>query len=200
MIRPYTTMAAQPITTCHRHTHSLKMSVCVALTLTAMQAPGHGHVSGNSVASLSLSAPLPPCTRAPHTVSPAVELTGEGELRLEQAAHIGSLSCPNTLSPTPRHPHQPHCQQPGWCHTYPTLAPDVTHATPCSLWRKTGGHLPFLDGGRCQGDIATALSAGRGLTLPLPYSVAQKEGGSGPAPTGWEPWPPPRLRKEGIGS
>lgn len=139
-------------------------------------------------------------TRAPHTASPAVELTGEGRLKLEQAAHIGSLSCPITLSPTPRHLHQPHCQQPGWCHTYPTLAPDVTHATPCSLWRKTGGHMPFLDGGQCQGDIATALSAGCGLTLPLPYSVAQKEGGSGPAPTGWEPWPPPKLRKERIGS
>lgn len=130
--------------------------------------------SGDGVACFPQSLPLPHThTLAPHTVSLAFRLTGEGGIKPEQSAHIGSPELPSYTQPLTTAP------------TSTTLPPTLPYQTqshvdaqshptyPHSHWR-TGGHLPFPEESVVWGDIVTsplrALHTA-GLASPLPASL-----------------------------
>lgn len=208
MTKSYTIMTSPPVKTCCKTRHSSK-DVYLYTWLkhppdaTVMRVASSDHPNGGSVASSLLSASYTQ-TLTPHMSSPASGLTGEGGVKLEQSAHIGSLSCLSTLSLIPWHctSHVP--IHPALCQTQSHVDAQP-HPHPCT---HAGGRqgIGLSWNSVCVGGIAKSPPQGfvhlPGLASPLPHSLPSlaPKGGWGQPPPAGSFGPSPRLKKEGLGS
>lgn len=154
--------------------------------LMTMQVTSHRHPVV-TVWPASLLPPHPPHTLRHHTLAgdslpppPAFKLTGEGAVRPEQSAHIGSPGLPCHTQPS-RHPHQPHCHRARRVRYSPTWMHGLTHTASVSQWKRAGRLSEVWE---TLPQASQALHTRRAWAHPVSRpSVACKGLGVGPAPT-----------------
>lgn len=108
MTKSYEVLTTPPIQICHRHSSKDVSYAFLTHPQDAYDIASHKSSlpNGDGVAGFLLSRPLPHAhTLVPHTLSLAFRLPGEGGIKPEQSAHIGSpeLPCytqPLTTAPT----------------------------------------------------------------------------------------------------